>query len=346
MHYQEVDCPPALHWGVWEETRERWENEGLPGDADVHDVLGTTPYFINIGAVNSSLFPGFQPAVLEETETYRICRERDGVTRKSFKKGSSIPQEIDTRFKTGADWPAYKEQLQPDTKRICLNHTWKRLLDTHPSPLRLCVGSLIGRLRNYMGVENMIYMIFDTPEVLAEYVDTASDLACWIINEVVGKHQVPVDCVQLWEDICGSTGPLISPEDFKRYVAPGYRKIRDTMTRHGIEFLAVDCDGQIDALLPAWLEAGVNILYPMEIGAWDTDLMAIRQQYGPELRMIGGYNKHALEKGPAAIDAELERRLPLMQQGGYVLMPDHLITPDTPLGHYQYYLQRLSEVQL
>jgi hypothetical protein len=34
-----------------------------------------------------------------------------------------------------------------------------------------------------------------------------------------------------------------------------------------------------------------------------------------------------------------------MKQGGFVMMPDHLITPDTPLANYRYYLKRIREMR-
>ena len=60
--------------------------------------------------------------------------------------------------------------------------------------------------------------------------------------------------------------------------------------------------------------------------------------------MVGGFNKLAMELGPEAIDAEIQRRLPLVQDGGYIIMPDHHITPGVPLKNYQYYTGRLHEL--
>ena len=74
--------------------------------------------------------------------------------------------------------------------------------------------------------------------------------------------------------------------------------------------------------------------------------MEYRRRYGKELRIIGGINKLELEKGPAAIDAEIERRTPLMKDGGLVPMPDHLITPGTSLENYKYYLEKMRELRL
>ena len=71
----------------------------------------------------------------------------------------------------------------------------------------------------------------------------------------------------------------------------------------------------------------------------------MKKKYGKKLRVIGGINKLELEKGPDAIDAEIERRIPLMAEGGFIPLPDHLITPGTSLENYKYYLDRIRELR-
>jgi len=112
-----------------------------------------------------------------------------------------------------------------------------------------------------------------------------------------------------------------------------------------VDLYLVDCDGVIDALVPMWLEAGVNVMFPMEIGSWNTDPLELRKKFGKDLLILGGIDKSQLALGPEAIDAELERRRPLMVQGGFVPMPDHLIPPDVSLENYKYYLEKLSEMR-
>ncbi|MBU0754272.1 MAG: hypothetical protein KJ645_03980, partial [Planctomycetes bacterium] len=101
----------------------------------------------------------------------------------------------------------------------------------------------------------------------------------------------------------------------------------------------------IEPLLKGWLDAGVNLLYPIEIGTWNADPHALRKKYGPALRMMGGFDKRALAKGRAAIDHEIARRVPLMKEGGYIIMTDHHIAPDCSLADYQYYLDRIRELR-
>jgi uroporphyrinogen decarboxylase len=101
----------------------------------------------------------------------------------------------------------------------------------------------------------------------------------------------------------------------------------------------------IDDLIPLWIEGGVNVMFPVEIGAWQADPMAMRRRYGKALRIYGGINKIEIARGRAAIDAEIKRRLPLMRAGGCVPLPDHLVIPETSLDDYRYYLDRIRALR-
>jgi uroporphyrinogen decarboxylase len=194
----------------------------------------------------------------------------------------------------------------------------------------------------------MSYLMFDNPEVYADMVNTLADLTCWGLDEILPtakKMGVVPDMGFGWEDICGKSGPLVSPAIFDKCVARGYRKIRDKLESHDIHLLGLDSDGKVEPLIPNWMEAGVNVFFPIEPGTWHATPEHIRKRFGKELRMIGGFDKLVLEKDFAAIDAELESHIGLMKEGGFVLMPDHLITPGTSLENYKYFLDRVRKLR-
>ena len=346
MHYGEFDRMPVIHWTEWAETRERWLREGLPPDADEREYFDAVPHWTGVG-VKLDLHPAFDEELIEETDEYRIFRDTAGVVQQDWKHRSCIPHYIDFTLKTADDWPEYKRRLQPDPARIPENLD-ERIANAEASGLPIVIGtaSMMGWIRNWMGVVNMSYLMYDAPDVYADMVDTLAELTCWGIDQVVPHMTTKPDLGFGWEDICGKTGPLVSPPIFRQHVAPGYRKMRDKLDAYGIHMLGVDSDGMVEPLVKDWLDAGVNVQFPIEIGTWQADPMAIRQKFGKELRIIGGLNKLELEKGPAAIDAEIERRIPLMKDGGFVVMPDHLITPGVSLENYKYYLERIRELRL
>ncbi len=343
MHYEDFTRMPVLHWGGWPETITRWEKEGLPSGNEQCAYLDADPLPPGL-PVNLDLFPPFEPLVYEETDDYVVMQQADGVTAKLWKHKSSIPRYLDYKLKDRASWEEYKRRLLPSPERIAPDFI--EVAERYRAsgwPLHVFCGSLIGYIRNWMGVEGLAYLIADDPLLLCEMVDHYTDMVCWVLDQVL--PHVQVDLGWGWEDICFRSGPLVSPDTFKQAAVPGYRKISEKLRSYGCDLYLVDCDGKIDDLVPLWLEGGVNIMFPVEIGVWHADPAVWRKQYGKELRFIGAFDKLVLERDFAAIDAELERRKPLMAEGGFIPLPDHLITPDTPLDNLRYYLDRLRELR-
>ena len=345
MNYGEFDRMPVIHWRGWDETRERWLAEGLPAAANEHEFFNAVPQMASVG-VNLDLYPLLDNETLEDTDEYQIFRDGYGVVQQDWKNKSCIPHYIDFTLKGPDDWPEFKKRLQPDPKRIS-RHLPKHLAAAEASGLPIAIGtaSLMGWIRNWMGVVNLSYLGCEHPDCLTDMVDTISDLVCWQLDEVIPKMAAPPDVGFGWEDICGKTGPLVSPAIFAQCVAAGYTKIRNKLEDHDVHFYGIDTDGFIEPLLGDWLEAGVNVQFPVEIGTWKADPHALRRKYGKELRIVGGIDKLELEHGRDAIDAEIARRVPLMKEGGFVPMPDHLITPGTPLDDYQYYLEAIRALR-
>jgi len=345
MHYGEFDRMPVVYSGPWTETMRRWRREGLGEDADVHEYFQAVPNWFHIGP-NVNLYPEFEQETIEETDEYRVVRGGDGVLMKDWKHKSCIPQFIDFTFKTAADWDLYKRRLQPDPARI---PDW---FDDHLAeaprsglPIGFGTGSLMGWIRNWMGVENMSYLIHDDRDCYAEMIDTISDLVCWAIDQVLPRMTTMPDMGFGWEDICYKSGPMIGPEVFNECVAPGYRKIRGKLEQYGITIFGVDSDGMVEPLIPHWLDAGVNLMFPLEVGTWKARPADLRKKFGRELRMMGGFDKLELEKGRAAIDAELARHVETLAGGGFIIMPDHAITPGVSLDDYKYYFDRVRALR-
>jgi len=344
MNYGCFDRTPVVHWTGWTETMERWYSEGLPRDQDIHAFLGTQPHWVGVAA-NVGLLPLFEEKTLSETADSRTYRDGSGVVCQAWKHKSNIPHYIDFTLKTPKDWEEhYLWRLQPDPARVPadLDQQLERA-QASGVPIAFWTGSLMGCIRDWMGVENLAYFMYDHRDVFSEMVMTLADLVCWAADQVLPR--IKVDMGFGWEDICGRSGPFVSPDIFRECVAPGYLKIRAKLEQYGVKLYGIDSDGDVTALVGPWLEAGVNIQFPIEVGVWKADAMAFRQRYGKELRIIGNFDKMTLEKSHAAVEAEFERLRPLIQAGGFMMMPDHLITPGVSLADYRWFLERWAKLR-
>ncbi len=103
--------------------------------------------------------------------------------------------------------------------------------------------------------------------------------------------------------------------------------------------ILVDSDGNVDKLIPLWLEAGLDGVYPLEVAA-GMDVVDLRRRYGERLVIKGGIDKRVLAQGKAAIDAELARVMPLVEQGRYIPTIDHAVPPDVPYANMCHYWEQ------
>jgi len=199
------------------------------------------------------------------------------------------------------------------------------------------------QIRNWMGLEAVSMVVYDDPAWFEEMVTSVADCTLGVLERVL-ETGGQFDGCGLWEDMCYNKGPLLGPEHFKRFLVPHYRRLTDLLHRHGIDVAWVDCDGKIDALLPLWLDAGVNCMFPIEVGTWGADAVGLRRRYGPQLLMMGGYDKRILARSKAEIEAEIRRLAPLVDEGGFIPFCDHRVPPDVPLENYLHYVDTARSV--
>jgi len=209
-------------------------------------------------------------------------------------------------------------------------------------PISLEVGGFYGYLREWIGSERILYMFYDDPVLIEDMMEQMLYLEIEVIKRVV--KDIRVDMATFWEDMCYKAGPLISPAMVRRFMMPRYKKITDLLRSNGVDVIYLDSDGNIEQLVPLWLESGINYLWPFEVAAGN-DAVALRKKYGKDLIIGGTIDKRALAKGKEAIKEEVMSKVPfLLGQGGYLPTTDHGVPPDVTFENYCYYINLMREV--
>lgn len=165
----------------------------------------------------------------------------------------------------------------------------------------------------------------------------------WIALWDQALDVVEADCAHFWEDMAYRNGPMISPAMFREFMAPCYRRIIGFLTERDIKMMLVDPDGNLDRLIPLFLEAGLTGVWPIEVQAGN-DLLEIRRHY-PRLQLQGGIDKLQVAGGREAIDRELQAKVPFMlERGGYIPHLDHVAHPEISWADFRYHRRRLREL--
>jgi len=359
MHYENYDRMPVVAFGYWPETVQKWHQEGYLtkeeadgyGDNNAYDVsiMNKLGFDFNWNGgvhIASGLFPGFKTEVISrESDGSIIVRDGNGLLTKSKPGIVSIPAHVGTSLTDREAWEElYLPKLTFSTERVNFENMKKVYDETADAgrPVYIHVGSLYGRIRDMVGVEDLAYLAADDEDLYEEIINTVGEL-CFKTAEYALTSGLKFDYGHFWEDICFKSGPLIRPELFKELVAPWYKKITSLLNSHGIDIVSVDCDGLIDKLVPVWLESGVNTMFPIEVGTWHASFDKWRALYGKSLRGVGGMDKRVFAQDKAAVEREIERLKPLVDLGGYIPCPDHRIAPDAVFENVAYYCERFRK---
>ena len=362
LNYRPYERLPLVAFGYWDETVTKWADEGhitrdeaqdyirhgdnSEGDRSIMAKLGFDFSWTPSAGSNVLMDPPFETETLQEfPDGSRIIRDSMGLICKVKPGVVSIPAEVGTSLTDREAWEElYLPKFRMSASRVPVEHILRLPPpDKRDIPVGLSLGSLVGNMRNILGVEQLSYLYADDEELFAEIVDTMCGM-CYDCAKAALETGVQFDFAHYWEDICFKNGPLVNPAVFDELMGPWYKKIAELCHEHGIELISLDCDGMIDALIPTWIRNGVNVMFPIEVGTWNASIAPWREKYGRELRGVGGMNKTVFARDKAAVDAEVARLKELVALGGFLPCPDHRIAPDAKFELVQYYCEKMREI--
>jgi uroporphyrinogen decarboxylase len=343
--------------GLWGQTHARWVSEGMPAEAGQILIKGDE-FFGLEGCEDLTLGvtaprPPFEEKVLEETGDHvlfvdgmgrtRLARVSGtvGGTRMSMDRYLNFPvtdrasfRELRRRYEGDplerypADWPATAERLNASAVPVVLMHAYSEF-------------GFYSMLRNWLGTEPLSYLFYDDPGLIHECLEFLCDYIIRMLTPAV--QAVRFDFVWIHEDLAGKGGPLLGPGLFREFLLPHYRRYVAFLKASGIGVVMVDTDGDFEALIPEFLEAGVDGFNPMEVAA-GMDPVEMRRKWGRSFSMVGGVDKREIGKGRRAIDAQIAHIAPLVEAGGYIPWIDHTVPPEVSLADFQYYLERKKKL--
>ena len=375
MHFQTVDRVPHWEFGYWDETIRRFHAEGLPAKYD--DNWAVEEYFgcehptyvpLKLGTIN-----GRKRVTVEERGNTKVVRDELGTLQEVISQGAgTIPHYLEFPVKDRASWQAFRDEFltldldkrlpaadaaaakdaarslttaesqkagkssaAADSAGAGLPALGARLLRAQV-PVGVSFGSYLGWIRNWVGFENIALMFYDDPELVEEMVAHAAGITQAVLERAL--PHVSADFAAGWEDICFNSGPLCSPEMFDAIVMPHLRPVLKLLRAHGVDVIWTDCDGDISRLVPLWLGAGQNCMFPIEVRG-GTDPVKLRKEYGHEILLVGGFDKMALLRGKPAILAEFKRLEPVVADGGFIPHVDHRVQADVSYDTYRYFVR-------
>jgi uroporphyrinogen decarboxylase len=141
------------------------------------------------------------------------------------------------------------------------------------------------------------------------------------------------DIIWLGDDFGTQHSLIVSPEVWREFFKPRYARLIESFRRikPGVK-IAYHSDGNIESLLPEYIEIGVDILNAVQPRSMDP--AHLKRRFGKNLSFWGTLDiQETLPFGtPSEVEAEVKLRIDTVGTGGgLILGPSHNIQPDVPL---------------
>ncbi len=143
-----------------------------------------------------------------------------------------------------------------------------------------------------------------------------------------------IDIIQLGDDLGTQHGPQISPAMYREFFLPRhqaiYQRVRE---RSGMKVFLHSCGGLYE-LLPSLIEAGVEIINPVQTAARNMEPDRLKREFGKDLTFWGGgaeTQSTLIHGSPDAVRREVTERVRIFGEGGgYVFNQVHNVLNDVP----------------
>ena len=209
-------------------------------------------------------------------------------------------------------------------------------------------GTMLPDPKGVRDIEDWYISPIIRPDYIKEVFDRQTDIA---VKNLELYHQAVGDRVSVIT-LCGADfgnqrSLMMSIETFREIYLPSYRKMTDWIHAHTNWKVFKHCCGAIEPLLPHLIEAGFDVMNPVQISAAGMDPQTLKQKYGDKLVWWGGgvRTQSTLPFGtPEEVREEVRSNVSVFgQNGGFVFNTIHNTQANVPVENFLAMIEALNE---
>ena len=187
-----------------------------------------------------------------------------------------------------------------------------------------------------VGLEGLYLSMYDEPERIDALLTHLVDYYFEVSRRIFDAAGDAIDVFFLGNDFGSQRGPLLSPEQFGRFLLPHLARLIDLGHGYGLKVM-LHCCGGIEPLIRPMIRAGLDALHAIQPSCTGMDLATLKREYGRDIVLNGGIDSHhVLIDGSADFVRQATREvLDIMMPGGaYVAGASHdTILEETPVAN-------------
>jgi uroporphyrinogen decarboxylase len=183
-------------------------------------------------------------------------------------------------------------------------------------------------------IDNFLMDLAEDQENVERLLDALMEIHIATLDKVIASVGDIVDIIRFGDDLGMDQGPLMSPATYRTIFKPRHAALNAYVhERSSMKTFLHSC-GSIHALLPDLIEAGVDIINPVQISAKDMEPERLKRDFGADITFWGGGadTRMVLPRGsPGEVKDHVRRNIETFAPGGgFVFVPAHNMLPDVP----------------
>ncbi|MFH1090947.1 MAG: uroporphyrinogen decarboxylase family protein [Pseudomonadota bacterium] len=198
------------------------------------------------------------------------------------------------------------------------------------------VGGIFAQSFRLRGYTNFYLDLAGNPDFALALMNKLTEIKMQYWDRVLDEVGDLIDIVIFEDDLGEQKRTLISPQMYRQLVKPCHARLFSFIKKktHGRVYVLLHTDGSVYDLIPDLIEAGIDILNPIQVSCANMDSAKLKKEFGRDLVFWGGSvdTQGVLSQGrPEQVRDEVKRRLDdLAPGGGFVFAAIHNVQPEVP----------------
>lgn len=185
------------------------------------------------------------------------------------------------------------------------------------------------------GLEETLIKFYTEPKIIQAAVDHLEAFVLEFSRRLLEASKMWADIYWFGDDFATARAMMISPDQWRSFLKPTYRKIFALAKGHGVKVWFHAC-GTFRPVLSDLVEIGMDVWETVQVHLPGNEPEVLKREYGHDITFYGSINsQHTLPFGtPEDVRAEVRERVQVLGKGGgYICGPDHTILPDVPIDN-------------
>jgi hypothetical protein len=187
-----------------------------------------------------------------------------------------------------------------------------------------------------VGMENLYYLMVDDPEAASLLITKITDFYVDASTRVFDEAGGLIDVFFIGNDFGSTTGPLLGPDLYERFISPSIRRFSELGHSRGLKVM-MHCCGGYRPLIPLMIRDGLDGLHALQPRCAGMEPASLKRDFGSSILLNGAIDSQTvlIEGEPEMVRAETLRILETMSPGGgYVAGASHdYILEETPVAN-------------